>query len=121
MRHLCFVLCATGAAFPAVTSAQCPQPIVQLLSERKTDEARVQAQALLAKSSRDHQAHHCLGRVEMALDRPRAATEHFEAAIKVAPTVAAYHLWLGNALGSLGDSTSKIKLPFLARRIKSEF
>jgi tetratricopeptide (TPR) repeat protein len=57
----------------------------------------------------------------MALDRPRAASEHFETAIKLAPDVAEYHRWLGDALGALGDSTSKIKLPFLARRIRSEF
>src|SRR3954471_21357018 len=106
MRRLSFLLCAIASGFPFVTKAQCPQAITQLISQKKTDEARAQALAILSKSARDHQAHECLGRVEMALDRPRAATEHFETAIKLAPNVAGYHIWLGDALGSLGDSTS---------------
>lgn len=31
------------------------------------------------------------------------------------------HAWLGNALGSTAQRTNKLKLPFLAKRIKKEF
>src|SRR6185369_15164710 len=55
------------------------------------------------------------------MDRPSEAKEYFEKAIKINDQVASHHLQLGNAPGDLADSTSKIKQPFLARRIKAEF
>ena len=108
-------------ALPCAVLAQCPNPVVALIRERQLDDARTQAKALLQKNARDHAAHECLGRADAAQDRHRDAVNHFEQAIKIEANVASYHLWLGSSLGDLADSTSKIKLPFLARRLKGEF
>jgi tetratricopeptide (TPR) repeat protein len=77
--------------------------------------------AIVAKAPKDHAALECLGRVYFAMNRYRDAADQFEKAIRIDDNVASHHLWLGNALGNTADSTSKIKLPFLARRVKSEF
>ena len=77
--------------------------------------------AAVAKNPKDDAALECLGRIAAETNRPKEAAEYFERAIKIDDKVASHHLWLGSALGDLADSTSKIKLPFLARRIKGEF
>ena len=100
---------------------QCSSVIQRLRNERKFDEARTQTQSVLARQPNDDQAVHCQGMVSMNMDRPREAIGYFERAIKLNDNSSLHHLWLGNALGSVADSTSKIKQPFLARRIKSEF
>ena len=101
--------------------AQCPTAIQKLTVERRYDEAKAQAQAAVAKTPADADAWHCLGRITQDMGRPKESVEYFEKAIKINDRVAIHHLLLGSALADLADSTSKIKLPFLARRIKGEF
>jgi tetratricopeptide (TPR) repeat protein len=101
--------------------SQCTPAAQRLVDERKSDEAKAHVVAQLARTPQDDQALDCLGRIELSLDRPREAVGHLEKAVKINDRSASHHLWLGNALGSMADSTSKLKLPFLARRIKSEF
>jgi len=101
--------------------AQCQPAVQRLITDRRFDEARAQMTAAVSRSPNDDAAYECLGRVTDAMGRPREATEFFERAIKINDGIASHHLMLGDALGSLGDSTSKFKLPFLARRIKGEF
>lgn len=114
--------CAVSLALLASTAhAQCVPAIQRLMQERKNDEAKKEMLSVLARTPDDDKAHECLGRVLMAMERPKEAAGHFEKAIKIDDKVTTHHLWLGDALGSLADSTNKIKLPFLARRIKSEF
>jgi tetratricopeptide (TPR) repeat protein len=101
--------------------AQCPAEIRKLEAERRFDEAKAQAQAVVAKTPADDAAWHCLGRITKDMGRPKEAVGYYEKAIKINDKVANHHLLLGSALADLADSTSKIKLPFLARRIKGEF
>lgn len=101
--------------------AQCQPAIQKLNADRRFDEAKAQMQAAVARTPADDAAWECLGRITVLMNRPREAAEYFEKAIKINDKVASHHLQLGSALGDLGDSTSKIKLPFLARRIKGEF
>ena len=107
------------AARPA--SAQCTAGIQKLTAERRFDEAKAQLKDAVAKSPNDDAAWECLGRVTRSMGRPKEAAEYFEKAVKIDDKVAMHHLLLGSALADLADSTSKIKLPFLARRIKGEF
>lgn len=101
---------------------QCTAAVSRLVTDRQLDEAKAQAAASVAKDAKDHAALECLGFVFFRMNRYRDAVEQFEKAVKIDPNVASHHLWLGNALGNLaGDSTSKIKQPFIARRIKGEF
>jgi tetratricopeptide (TPR) repeat protein len=101
--------------------AQCAPGVQKLITDRRYDEAKAQMTAVIAKTPADNAAHECLGRISSAMERHREAVAHYEKAIRINDNVASHHLWLGNALGELADSTSKIKLPFLARRIKGEF
>jgi tetratricopeptide (TPR) repeat protein len=116
--------CAIPAAIVLIGSAaraQCPTAIQKLTAERRFDEAKALAQAAVAKTPTDDAAWQCLGRVTNDAGRPKESVEYFEKAIKINDKVANHHLLLGSALADLADSTSKIKLPFLARRIKGEF
>ncbi len=49
------------------------------------------------------------------------AEKQFERAIKAETGVAEYHLWLARAVGTQATEASKLKQPFMARRIKAEF
>jgi tetratricopeptide (TPR) repeat protein len=101
--------------------AQCTPPVQKLVNDQKYDEARVEAQALIAKNAADDAALHCMGRVYAAMDKPGEAAEWFEKAIKANDKVSAHHLWLGNSIGEQAQHANKLKQPFMARRIKSEF
>ena len=115
-----FIAVALVLAVPAARG-QCPPAIQKLNAERKNIEARPLAQAAVAKTPNDDKAWNCLGRITKDMGRPKESVEYFEKAIKIDDKVAIHHLFLGSALADLADSTSKIKLPFLARRIKGEF
>jgi len=120
MRALIMI---TGA-FAVVASdanAQCSPPVQKLITEQKYDEARAETQALIAKNGSDDVALHCMGRVYIAMDKAGDAGGWFEKAIKVNDKVSVHHLWLGNSIGEQAQHASKLKQPFMARRIKSEF
>ena len=116
-----FAIPAAILLMGSAVRAQCPAAIQKLTVERRYDEAKTQAQAAAAKTPTDDAAWHCLGRTTQDMGRPKESVEYFEKAIKINDKVANHHLLLGSALADLADSTSKIKLPFLARRIKGEF
>jgi tetratricopeptide (TPR) repeat protein len=117
-----FVGITTALALGASAArAQCPPTIQKLAAERKYTEAKPLAQAAVAKAPDDDKAWQCLGRITQDMDRPKESVEYFEKAIRIDDKVANHHLFLGSALADLADSTNKIKLPFLARRIKGEF
>ena len=116
-RLLSHILCVFAVVGATAASAQCTPAVQRLLDERKFEAAR----AAVSPADADDKAMHCLGMIDVQSDRARDAVGHFEKAVKLNDQSALHHLWLGNALGNLADSTSKIKLPFLARRVKSEF
>jgi tetratricopeptide (TPR) repeat protein len=116
------VLCAAlSAAALSEASGQCTPAVQKLITDQKLDEARAEAQALVKKNDKDDAALNCLGRVYIAQDNAKDAIELFEKAIKINDKVASHHLWLGNSIGEIAQSASKLKQPFMARRIKSEF
>jgi tetratricopeptide (TPR) repeat protein len=102
-------------------TAQCSPATQKLISDLRYDEARTQTEALIKKNGSDDAALHCMGRIDMAMDNSKDAIEWFEKAVKANDASSLHHLWLANSLGDQANHTSKIKLPFLARRIKSEF
>ncbi len=57
----------------------------------------------------------------MVLEQPRSAEARFEDAVQAEPGVAQYHYWLGRSVGMQATRASKLKLPFMARRIKAAF
>lgn len=102
-------------------NAQCAPTVQKLVTDQKLDEARAEVQAALKKNGSDDAALHCMGRVYMAMDKSGDAADWFEKAIKANEKVSAHHLWLGNALGDQAQHANKLKQPFLARRVKTEF
>ncbi len=57
----------------------------------------------------------------MREDKPAEAEKQFERAVAADDRNALYHLWLGNAVGDQAQTASKLRQPFMARRIKAEF
>src|SRR5262245_19434906 len=102
-------------------NAQCSAATQKLVTDQKYDLARAEAEALVKKNPSDDVALHCVGWVLMGADKSKDAIEWFERAVKVNDKVSAHHLMLANALGDQAEHTNKLKLPFLARRVKSEF
>jgi tetratricopeptide (TPR) repeat protein len=116
-----FLLAFALLVASALVGGQCTAGVSLLLNDRKFDEARTVTQAAVSANPNDDRGIHCLGVIAMNVNKPREAITQFEHAIKVNDTSSLHHEWLGNALGSIADSTSKLKQPFLAPRIKSEF
>jgi tetratricopeptide (TPR) repeat protein len=75
----------------------------------------------LAKNKNDHRSMYWIGRAYEDEDKFGDAMDWFEKAIKLNDTSALYHAWLGNAAGGEAQRASKLRQPFLARKVKSEF
>lgn len=121
MRAVLVVPALLAAVAARTALAQCSPAVQKLVTDQKYEDARADAEALVKKNASDDSALHCVGWVLMNQDKSKDAIEWFEKALKINDKSSAHHLWLANALGDQADHTSKIKLPFLARRIKGEF
>jgi len=107
-----------SALAASTIAAQAPD---QLFRERRFDEARAAYTAQLATNKNDANAMYWLGRIADGENKNDEAIDWFEKAVKRDDNSALYHLWLGNAIGNEAQSASKLRQPFLARRVKSEF
>jgi tetratricopeptide (TPR) repeat protein len=101
--------------------AQCSPAVQKLISEQKYDAARTEADALIKKNAADDAALHCMGRIYSAQGKSGDAVDWLEKAVKANDKNALHHLQLGNALGNEAEKASKLRQPFLARRVKTEF
>jgi tetratricopeptide (TPR) repeat protein len=101
--------------------AQCSPATQKLIADLRYDDARAQTDALIKKNGSDDAALHCMGTIYLQMDKSNEAIEWFEKAVKANDASSVHHLWLANSLGVQANHTSKLKLPFLARRIKGEF
>src|SRR5438094_5679460 len=108
-------------AATSVASAQCSAATRKLLTDLKYDEARAETQAQLKANPSDDALMHCMGTIFMEQDKSGDAADWFERAVKTTDKSAQHHLWLGNALGDQAQHANKLKQPFLARRVKTEF
>jgi tetratricopeptide (TPR) repeat protein len=121
MRVLILTLSAALTIPAASVSAQCSPAVQKLINDSQFDEARAAVQGLIKKNASDDVALHCMGRIFEAMDKSGDAADWFEKAIKANEKVAVHHLRLGNALGDQAQHANKLKQPFLARRVKTEF
>ena len=96
--------------------AQSVEHGVQLFNARKYLEAKA---ALLPFGQGDANAAYHLGRIEMENNDPNGAVGWFERAVNLNPKSAVYYDWLGRAYGTQAQHASKLRLPFLARKIKN--
>ena len=109
---LLFLLLASSLA------AQSPE---ELFRQRKYAEAKAAFEGRLTANAGDASAMYYLGRIADAENRNDDAIRWFERAVKREPGSALYHFWLGSAVGEEAQNASKIRQPFLARKVKSEF
>ena len=112
-RALLFLLLASTPL-----AAQSPE---QLFADRKFPEAKVAFHARLKANPNDAAAMYHLGRIADAENRNSEAIDWFERAVRRDPGSALYHYWLGSAVGEEAQTASKIRQPFLARKVKAEF
>ena len=112
-RALLFLMLASTSL-----AAQSPE---QLFADRRFPEAKVAFQARLKANPGDAAAMYHLGRIADAENRNAEAIDWFERAVKREPNSALYHFWLGSAVGEEAQNASKIRQPFLARKVKAEF
>ena len=117
-----------SVSIPAVLFSQSPIPAPAaastgeaLFEARKFDEARSAFQARVKQNPRDVTALAFLGRIAHAQGKHGEAIDWLEKAVKLDDANAMYHFWLGSAIGDEAQRASKLRQPFLARRIKSEF
>jgi tetratricopeptide (TPR) repeat protein len=101
-------------------SAQAPRG-VQLFDAGDWAAAKAEFAATIQRSDRDARAHYYLGRLALLDDDADAAEAQFERAVALDETVSDYHLWYGTALSQQAGRASKLKQPFIAKRVLSEF
>ena len=87
---------------------------VQLFDAGDWAGAKTELAATFRRNDRDARAHYYVGRLAMLDDDAGAAAALDE-------TIADYHLWYGAALSQQAGRASKLKQPFLAKRVMSEF
>jgi tetratricopeptide (TPR) repeat protein len=121
MRRILASLVLPLLLSPRIVVAQCAGAAQEAFQERRWDDARAAAQAQLTESPGHAATLYCIGRIAYANGKSGEAVDWFEKAIKVEANSALYHLWLGNALGDEAQRANKLRQPFLARRVKSEF
>lgn len=107
-------------AAPALLAAQTPN-VERLYRDRKFDEARTILRAQIARDKNDHVSLYWMGRIAEDEEKFGESMDWFEKAIKLNDTSALYHAWLGNAAGGEAQRANKLRQPFLARKVKSEF
>jgi tetratricopeptide (TPR) repeat protein len=83
--------------------------------------ARAELEAALARNPRDADALFYLGRTALQEDRSSDAVDWLEKAVDVDDRNAEYHFWLGAALGEETQRAGKLRQPFLAKRVRTEF
>jgi tetratricopeptide (TPR) repeat protein len=103
---------------PSALLSQTPE---ELFTQRKFPEAKAAFEGRLRSNADDASAMYYLGRIADAENRNDDAIDLFERAVKREPNSALYHFWLGNAVGKEAQQASKIRQPFLARKVKAEF
>ncbi len=99
-------------------AAQTPE---ELFKQGKYDDAKKVFAERVAKDRNDANALFYMGRIAEEQDKYNEAVDWYEKALKLNDTSATYHFWLGSATGALAQRASRIKQPFLARKVKAEF
>ena len=107
------------AALATSSLAQDADRGVQMFEAHDRAGARAEFAAAVLRNPGDARAHYYLGRLAMIENDADAATRHIEQALKIDPSVSDYHLWYGNAVAQKATGASPLKMPGLARRMKS--
>jgi tetratricopeptide (TPR) repeat protein len=83
--------------------------------------AKAEFSAAVQNNDRDARAHYYLGRIALLDDDVEVAAARFERAVALDEQVSEYHLWYGTALSQQASRASKLRMPFIAKHVLSEF
>lgn len=112
---------SVSVLFSRSVLAQCSGDVRGLLSVSRFAEARSATERALRNEPASDSLMHCLGEIAYYGGENDAAAGWFERAIAANDRDALHHLWLGKTLAQEVSSVSKLRLPFVARRMRGEF
>lgn len=101
--------------------AQCAPPVQRLLTDRKFAAAQAELRAQLARAPNDDAAMDCMGRLRIEQGDAGDAVDWLDKALAINGRSAAHHLGLANALRAQAPAASAFRMPFMAKRMKSEY
>ena len=110
-----------AALLLVIASSVAAQTPEELFKQGKYEDAKKAFGERVARNRNDANALFYMGRIAEEQDKFNEAVDWYEKALKLNDTSATYHFWLGSATGALAQRASKIKQPFLARKVKAEF
>jgi tetratricopeptide (TPR) repeat protein len=102
-------------------SAQSIERAKQLFDAGKYAEAKAELLALQKSGDRSAAAAYYLGRIASFDNDGEEALRQLERAVELEDGNALYHAWLGNAVRDETQRASKLKMPFMARRMRKEW
>jgi tetratricopeptide (TPR) repeat protein len=126
MKHIraglaCITAVFTATAVASFASAQSIDRAKQLFDDARYAEAKTELLTLQKANDRNAAAASYLGRIATIDNDGDEAIRQLERAAQLEDGNALYHLWLGSALRDVAERASKIKQPFIARRVKKEW
>jgi len=121
LRRFMTALVFAVFALSSSASAQSLDRAKQLFDDAKYTEAKTELLALQKADDRNPAVAYYLGRIAAIQNESDDAIKHFERAVKLEEGNALYHAWLGNAVREITPRSSKIRMPFNARRMKKEW
>jgi tetratricopeptide (TPR) repeat protein len=107
--------CQADPSSPAVDDAR------QLVKDGKSDEARTLLLNALKINSLDHEAHFTLAKIYLREQAYDKAADEAEQAVKLADSVADYHLWLARASLGKAMKSGMVGAFMAARKGKDEY
>jgi tetratricopeptide (TPR) repeat protein len=110
-----------AVALSSFASAQTLDRAKQLFEAAKYAEAKTELLALHRADDRNPAVAYYLGRIATIQNESDEAIKYFERAVKLEEGNALYHAWLGNAIREVTPRSSKLRMPFNARRMKKEW
>lgn len=110
-----------SAALLGVVPAWAANPAQRDLELGRADSALQSLNSTLAADPNDAEAHNLRCRVYYQEEAWDPAIADCEAAVRLAPNDAAFHLWLGRAYGKKAEHASLMSGYQLARRVHAEF
>jgi tetratricopeptide (TPR) repeat protein len=120
-KQLVLIILA-GVSIPGSAPAQdrALEQGISLFEARRYSEARTRLASLASGAGGNAMAAQYLGRIALHARDLDGAVRHFEYAVRLEPSVARHHLWLGRAYGQQALRAGKLKGFSLAKRSRVE-
>lgn len=101
--------------------AQCDGAVRKMIAVAAWTEARAVVQSALVSAPESDSLSQCMGEIAFYAIDTDDAVRWFERAIAANEGSALHHAWLGKSLAQGISSVNKLRLPFVAKRMRGEF